>query len=201
MLLVLQRYGLTGKLRRCADGWRGPCPIHHGHNHTQFHVSLKPVYSEVPGGKLWRIGVDFPNDFVIQRLPWRQALGASLDFNVRNSLLTIEVLGKILTRRMSPRTLSGPIRISEIAGAAYRSGFGDLLMVVSFISLQLGIFNLLPIPILDGGAILLLFIETILRRDLSLAFKERFVQVGMAFLLLLAVFGVYNDIVKTFNPY
>ena len=65
----------------------------------------------------------------------------------------------------------------------------------------MGIFNLLPIPILDGGAILLLFIETILRRDLSLAFKERFVQVGMAFLLLLAVFVVYNDIVKTFNPY
>jgi len=168
---------------------------------TQFPVRLKPVYSEVPGGKLWRIGVDFPNDFVIQRLPWRQALGASLDFNVRNSLLTIEVLGKILTRRMSPRTLSGPIRIAEISGAAYRSGFGDLLMVVSFISLQLGIFNLLPIPILDGGAILLLFIETIIRRDLSLAFKERFVQVGMAFLLLLAVFVVYNDIVKTLNPY
>ena len=74
-------------------------------------------------------------------------------------------------------------------------------MIVSFISLQLGIFNLVPIPILDGGAILLLLIETVIRRDLSIAFKERFLQVGMAFLLILAVFLVYNDIVKTLNSY
>ena len=167
----------------------------------EFHVRLTPVYTEVPGGKIWRIGVRFPNDYVAREVPWSQAFASAVDFNVRNSLLTFDVLGKILTRHMSPRSLSGPIGIAQISGAAFRAGFPELLMIVSFISLQLGIFNLVPIPILDGGAILLLLIETVIRRDLSIAFKERFLQVGMAFLLILAVFLVYNDIVKTLNSY
>jgi len=167
----------------------------------EFHVRLTPVYTEVPGGKIWRIGVRFPNDYVAREIPWSQALASAVDFNLRNSLLTFDVLGKILTRHMSPRSLSGPIGIAQISGAAFRAGFPELLMIVSFISLQLGIFNLVPIPILDGGAILLLLIETVIRRDLSIAFKERFLQVGMAFLLILAVFLVYNDIVKTLNSY
>ena len=167
----------------------------------EFHVRLTPVYTEVPGGKIWRIGVRFPNDYAAREVPWSQAFASAVDFNVRNSLLTFDVLGKILTRHMSPRSLSGPIGIAQISGAAFRAGFPELLMIVSFISLQLGIFNLVPIPILDGGAILLLLIETVIRRDLSIAFKERFLQVGMAFLLILAVFLVYNDIVKTLNSY
>ena len=102
---------------------------------------------------------------------------------------------------MSARSLTGPIGIAQISGEMYRAGIADLLTLVSFISLQLAIFNLLPIPILDGGMILLLLIESLLRRDLSLGFKERFAQVGIAFLLLLAVFVMYNDIVRTLRPY
>jgi regulator of sigma E protease len=136
---------------------------------------------------------------VVRHLPLSRAVSASLDFTERNSLLTFDVLGKILTRHMSAKSLSGPIGIAQVSGAAYRAGFTDLLLIVSFISLQLGIFNLLPIPILDGGTILLLAIESVMRRDLSLAFKERFVQIGMAFLLFLAVFVVYNDIMKSFR--
>jgi regulator of sigma E protease len=166
----------------------------------QFHVRLKPVYSQVPGGSIWRIGVGFPSD-PARRLPWARAFASALDSNWRNCRVTFDFLGKILTWRMSPRSLSGPIGIAQVSGAAFRAGFPELLTIVAFISLQLGIFNLLPIPILDGGAILLLLIETVIRRDLSRGFKERFVQVGMAFLLLLAVFVVYNDIVKTLNPY
>jgi NADH:ubiquinone oxidoreductase subunit 5 (subunit L)/multisubunit Na+/H+ antiporter MnhA subunit len=78
--------------------------------------------------------------------------------------------------------------------------FGALVMLIGFISLQLGIFNLLPIPVMDGGVILLLLVEGAMRRDLSLHVKERFVQVGIVFLLLLAVFVMFNDIVKTFRP-
>ena len=115
--------------------------------------------------------------------------------------VTFEVLGRILTRRMSARSLSGPIGIAQISGEAYRAGLPELLMLVSFISLQLGIFNLLPIPILDGGMILVLFIEGLMRRDMSLQVKERFAQVGIVFLLLLAVFVTYNDIIKTIRPH
>jgi regulator of sigma E protease len=167
----------------------------------QFPVRVKPVLTEVRGEKVWRIGVAFRSNVVVRQLPWGQAIASALGDNLRNSLATFDVLGKIITRRMSTRSLAGPIGIVQLSTEAYRAGIPELLMFVSFISLQLGIFNLLPIPILDGGVIFLLLIEGVLRRDLSLEVKERFAQIGIAFLLLLAVFVMYNDIVKTLRPY
>lgn len=167
----------------------------------EMHVQVQPVYSEIMGEKRWRIGISFPNPMVVRRLPWHQALGASLEDNARNCRVLLDILGKILTRRMSARSLSGPIGIAQASGEAYRAGMPELLMFVSFISLQLGILNLLPIPVLDGGVILLLLVEGALRRDLRIEVKERFVQVGMVFLLLLAAFVMYNDLVKTLKPY
>jgi len=166
----------------------------------EFAVRLRPVLTDLRGEKIWRIGVAFRSNTVVRQLPWGQALAASLRDNLRNSLATFDLLGKILTRRMSTRSLAGPIGIAQLSGEAYRAGIPELLMFVCFISLQLGIFNLLPIPVLDGGVILLLFVESIMRRDLSLAVKERFAQVGVAFLLLLAAFVMYNDIMKTLRP-
>jgi regulator of sigma E protease len=106
-----------------------------------------------------------------------------------------------VTRRLSPRSLAGPIGIAQASGEAYRAGFPELLMLVSFISLQLGIFNLLPIPVMDGGVILLLLVEGLIRHDLSVKVKERFLQVGFLFLLLLVVFLMCNDIMRTLRPY
>ncbi len=167
----------------------------------EFQVTVQPTYGELMGEKRWRVGFSFHYGMVVRHLPWGQALNASLDDNARNCLATFDVLGKILTRRMSARSLSGPIGIAQLSGEAYRAGIPELLLLVSFISLQLGIFNLLPIPVLDGGVILLLLVEGLIRRDLSLEVKERFVQVGIVFLLLLAAFVMYNDLVKTFRPY
>jgi regulator of sigma E protease len=167
----------------------------------QLQITVQPIWGELNGEKRWRVGFGFRTGMVVRHLPWGQALKASLEDNGRNCLATFDVLGKILTRRMSARSLSGPIGIAQISGEAYRAGFPELIMLVSFISLQLGIFNLLPIPVLDGGVILLLLVEGILRRDLSTQVKERFVQVGIVFLLLLAAFVMYNDLVKTLKPY
>lgn len=164
-------------------------------------IVVQPSFGELMGEKRWRVGFSFHYGMVILHLPWGQALNASLEDNARNCLATFDVLGKILTRRMSARSLSGPIGIAQLSGEAYRAGIPELLLLVSFISLQLGIFNLLPIPVLDGGVILLLVVEGLIRRDLSLEVKERFVQVGIVFLLLLAAFVMYNDLVKTFRPY
>jgi len=167
----------------------------------QFHAELKPVFSQLGGEEKWRIGVGFRNEVVVRQLSWGNAVSTSLRDNARNCVLTFEVLGRILTRRMSARSLSGPIGIAQISGEAYRAGTPELLMLVAFISLQLGIFNLLPIPILDGGLILLLLVESLMRRDVSLEVRERFAQVGIVFLLLLAVFVTYNDIMKTLRPH
>ena len=167
----------------------------------EFRAQVQPIFSDVTGEKRWRIGISFPNQMVVRHLPWGQALAASLEDNAQHCRATFDVLGKILSRRMSARSLSGPIGIAQLSGEAYRAGIPELLFLVSFISLQLGIFNLLPIPVLDGGVILLLLVEGILRRDLSTQVKERFVQAGIVFLLLLAAFVMYNDLVKTLKPY
>jgi regulator of sigma E protease len=167
----------------------------------EFRATLTPVLTDVMGEKRWRIGVTFHNDMVVRQLPWGAAIAASLQDNTRNCLAWFDVMGKILTRRLSTRSLAGPIGIAQISGEAYRAGLSELIMLVCFISLNLGLFNLLPIPVLDGGVILLLLIEGLIRHDLSVQVKERFVQVGFLFLLLLVVFLMCNDIVKTLRPY
>ncbi len=175
--------------------------VERGGKELRFHI--QPIYSDGMGDreKKWRIGVGFRPDVVVRQLSWGRAFMASLEDNFRSCLVTLDFLGKLLTRKMSARSISGPIGIAQLSGEAYKEGWASLLMLVSFISLQLGIFNLLPIPILDGGVILLLLIEGMIRRDLSMKVKERVAQVGMAFLLLLVVFVMYNDLVKTFKPY
>jgi regulator of sigma E protease len=170
-------------------------------NGREFRTTLTPVLTDVMGEKRWRIGVSFHSDMIVRKLPWGTASAAAFEDNLRNCLATFDVLGKILTRRMSARSLAGPIGIAQLSGEAYRAGLSELVMLVAFISLQLGIFNLLPIPVLDGGVILLLLTESLIRRDLSVEVKERFLQAGIVFLLLLAVFVMYNDIVKTLRPY
>lgn len=166
----------------------------------ELEVRIKPVYGSLQGDKRWVIGVLFHKDVVVLQLPWEQAIVSSLEDNLRSVQATADVLGAILTRRMSARSLSGPIGIAEISGEAYRAGIPELLMFVAFISLQLGVFNLLPIPVLDGGMILMLLVEGLIRRDLSLQVKERLIQVGVAILLLLVMVVTYFDVVKTFRP-
>jgi regulator of sigma E protease len=167
----------------------------------EFQVKLTPVLTDVMGEKRWRIGISFHNDMLVRKLAWGTAFAAAFQDNLRDCLATFDVLGKILTRRLSPRSLAGPIGIAQLSGEAYRAGIPELLMLVSFISLQLGIFNLLPIPVMDGGVILLLLVEGLIRHDLSLKVKERFLQVGFLFLLLLVVFLMCNDIMRTLRPY
>jgi regulator of sigma E protease len=104
------------------------------------------------------------------------------------------VLGKLFTGKLSVKQLQGVVGIAARAGRAVQAGPFAIVSLMAMISLNLGILNLLPIPILDGGHILLLSIEGVRRRDLSLAFKERFIQVGLVFLLLLFAFVMYNDV-------
>ena len=166
-----------------------------------FQVQTKPTYTDVMGLKAWRIGVTpRQNEYVIRKLPFPLAFEYAVRANYRNFLETFDVLGKIVTRQMSTRSLAGPIGIAQISGEAYRRGIADLLLFVSFISLQLGIINLLPIPVMDGGHIFMLAIEGLMRRDLSLAVKERVIQVGVVLIVLLFAFVMYNDIIKTLRP-
>jgi regulator of sigma E protease len=109
---------------------------------------------------------------------------------------TLGVVGKLLSGRVSVKDLQSVVGISRAAGEAVSLGPSATILFMALISVNLGILNLLPIPILDGGHILLLSLEGIRRRDFSLAFKERFIQVGLVFLLALFAYVMYNDVVR-----
>jgi len=109
---------------------------------------------------------------------------------------TFGVFGKLFSGRVSVKQLQSVVGISRAAGEAVAQGPFTVISLMALISVNLGILNLLPIPILDGGHILLLSLEGIRRRDFSLAFKERFIQVGLVFLLVLFAYVMYNDVVR-----
>jgi len=166
-------------------------------------VTIAAVYHKsAEKGSSWRIGVGLKPryDRIATRLSFPAAVRESLDQNRKNALLILNALEGIIERRLSPKALEGPIGIARLSGQAARQGPADLIILMSAISLNLGLLNLLPIPILDGGVIVLLLLESLIGRDISLAVKERIVQAGFVFLMLLFVFVIYNDIVKSLAP-
>jgi regulator of sigma E protease len=169
-----------------------------GSETLSFH--LTPVLSSTEDPKLKRYRLGFLNkrDTKVVTLPFAQALNLSLQENKKYSLLILELAKKIAQRKVSLRAVSGPIGIAQDAGyAAQQKGWTPLLELTAGISLNLGIMNLLPIPILDGGVILFLLIEGLMRRDVSLRIKERVYQAAFVFLVLFAVMVIYNDLMKT----
>ncbi|GAB4237926.1 MAG: RIP metalloprotease RseP [Acidobacteriota bacterium] len=116
--------------------------------------------------------------------------------NYELTRLTLRIVGRLVTGKTSLKMMSGPIEIARFSGQAAAQGTVALVGFMSLISLQLGIFNLLPIPILDGGIIALLLVEALLGRELSLKARERITQVGFFFLLLLMSLVILNDIAK-----
>jgi regulator of sigma E protease len=145
----------------------------------------------------YRIGVASEPPMKIVKLNFPEAFVRSLEDNKKSSFLILELLRKMAQRKVSLRQVDGPIGIGSAVGAAAREkGWSPLLEITAAISLNLGIMNLLPIPILDGGVILLLIIESLMKKDISLAIKERIYQAAFVFLVLFAVMVIYNDIVK-----
>jgi regulator of sigma E protease len=125
------------------------------------------------------------------------AAGKSLGFFKNNSLLVGEVLNRLFTHRLSVTQMMGPVGIAKAAGeAAEMDGYYPKFGLASEISLQLGILNLLPFPILDGGMILLLLIESALRQDISLVIKERIYQAAFVVLMAFIAFTIFNDVSK-----
>ena len=143
----------------------------------------------------WRIGTTV-QVMELEQYGFFDALSRSVQRNYRLTMLTFEVVGRIITGRTSLKAMSGPIEIARFSGMAAALGGTQLLNFMALVSLQLGIFNLMPIPILDGGVIALLGIEGLIRRDLSMRVKERIFQVGFVFLILLMGIVIFNDLAK-----
>jgi regulator of sigma E protease len=158
-----------------------------------LHFTVTPI--EEKGRVVVGFFPHYPMD--LQKFGIWGAFKQSVQRNYEMSTLTFQIIGRIFKGSASARTISGPIEIARISGSAARTRDARVFFgFLGLISLQLGVFNLLPIPILDGGVIALLLFEGLIRRDLSLTIKERIVQVGFVMLILLMGFVVFNDLSK-----
>ena len=125
-----------------------------------------------------------------------EAFGYSLQRNYEWSGLIFQTLGGLLTAETSPRQLVGPVGIAQLSGGAAEIGLIALLSLMSMISLNLGILNLLPIPVLDGGHIAIMALEGVSRRNFSARVKERMLMFGFVALMMLMVTVIYNDLTR-----
>jgi regulator of sigma E protease len=173
-----------------------PVDVVYSRNGQRAQVTVKPVLTDLNGTMEWMIGVRMQDKVVFVSLGLPQALVESVRWNAKNATMIYQILRGIVERRMSPKSLAGPIGIAQLSGQAAREGPTAYFGLTSMVSLNLAIFNLLPIPILDGGVILLLIVEMFMRRDLSLRVKEAVFKLGFVFLMAVVAFVLYNDISK-----
>jgi len=113
--------------------------------------------------------------------------------------LTLVALYKMVTGEVSPRNLGGPILIAQMAGQQAQEGFASFLAFVAVLSINLGVLNLLPIPVLDGGHLLFFMVEAVIGRPVAVRHREVAQQVGIFLLMLLMVYAFYNDIARFFE--
>jgi regulator of sigma E protease len=162
-------------------------------------LTVQPRQEPAPdGSNVWRIGfggVQPPSR--VEQMPLVPAFGASIKFNRDNSLLILEILKRLFTHKMAVTTLSGPVGIAQQTGmAAETPGWEAKFRVLAAISVNLGMLNLLPFPILDGGMILFLLIESLIRRDVNIVIKERVYQAAFIIIIVFFVYIMFNDISK-----
>jgi regulator of sigma E protease len=157
-------------------------------------VELVPAMDDA--SKRWVIGIGGRETTVAREYGFKDAVVLGTQKMWELTTLTFQVLGQLFTGNLSIKALGGPIMIAQVTGEAADSGFSDVVRLVAFISLQLGIMNLLPIPVLDGGWLVFFLIEAIIGHPLSRRGLEIAQTVGMVLLITLALVVSYNDIMR-----
>lgn len=170
----------------------------------RLEITCTPIAQQLPGeGKVGVIGVNFvlSDRTQLLRYPFFQAFGLGATQTVSITRMILSSIWQMLTGQISARdSLGGPISIMRMAGQEARTGVKDFFFFLASISIMLGIINLLPIPVMDGGNSLFFLIEGIRRKPLSLRVQEVSQQIGLALLVALMVYATYNDIYKLVAP-
>jgi len=197
---VQSYYEVVRRIREAAAGLDGP----EGARPIEFVVERGgqrltiPITPRKEAGS-WRIGFSPRYETVTKRLGVADAFRSSFRELVRQTQTTGATVARLFRGTSSMRQLSGPIDIAKFSGEAARSGPGPLLGLMGILSLQLGLLNLLPIPLLDGGQIFVTLLESVARRDFPIKVKERLLQAGFVFLVLVMVTVLYFDVLKNVN--
>jgi regulator of sigma E protease len=125
-----------------------------------------------------------------------EAVGLSVQRNVQMAGMIFQTLWDLLRRETSPKQLMGPVAIAQLSGESAQIGWIALLTLMANISLNLGLLNLMPIPVLDGGHIAIMALEGVARRDFSVRVKEKMLLAGFVVLMMLMVTALYNDLTR-----
>jgi regulator of sigma E protease len=125
-----------------------------------------------------------------------EAVRLSVVQNATSGVMIFKILGGLFTGSTSVRQLQGPVGIAQLSGESAQAGFIHLLNLMAVISLNLGLLNLMPVPVLDGGHILIMALEGVARRDFSMAAKEKMLLAGFVVLMMLMVTVIYNDLTR-----
>lgn len=147
-------------------------------------------------GRVGKIGIAQIPKSVKKKYGFFAAIKESVRTNVRNMFLIIQFIKDLFSGEASTRQIGGPLEIANFSYAALRMGLVAMMSWIAIISLQLGIINLFPIPVFDGGQIFVLLIEGIFRRDLGPRARTVWMQIGFVIFIVLIVFIILNDIVK-----
>lgn len=155
-------------------------------------IAVTPVKQ----GEAGRIGIHISEATRSFKPSPLEAIGLSVERNVETAGQILRTLKELITGEASPKQLMGPVGIAQLSGESAQAGWIALFGLMASISLNLGLLNLMPIPVLDGGHIFIMGIETIVRRDFSLAVKEKMLFAGFVLLMTLMVTVIYNDLTR-----
>jgi regulator of sigma E protease len=143
-----------------------------------------------------RVGINLNRQTDTFRPGPLEAIGLSVQRNVEFSGLILKTLWGLIVGETSPKQLMGPVGIAQLSGESAQAGWIALFTLMATISLNLGLLNLMPVPVLDGGHILIMALETVARRDFSVQVKEKMFLVGFVLLMALMVTVIYNDLTR-----
>lgn len=169
-------------------------------------IVLRPAAETVDGAVIGRIGagVDAPDEalaryYAVERYPLVEAFVRGLDKTREVTVLTLKLLWKMVTLEVSPKNISGPISIAQYAGVSADVGLARFLEFLGIVSISLGILNLLPIPLLDGGHLMYYFMELVQGRPVSEEVQFIGQRLGIAMLICLMGLAFYNDLARLFG--
>jgi regulator of sigma E protease len=175
--------------------------VRRDHQNLELKVTPEKRESENLFGQkvqAFQIGVASSERLVIEELGPFQALEEGLSYSLRIAALTLQSLFKLITREISVDTLGGPIMIAQVAGKQAEMGLSHLIHFMAVLSVNLTLLNLLPIPVLDGGHLVFLFLEAVRGKPVAVKHREVAQAVGMMLILTLMVFVFYHDLLRLF---
>jgi regulator of sigma E protease len=146
------------------------------------------------------VGITPFDEILVQKVGPFQAIGKGLSQTWFGIELTVVSIVKLIERVIPAKTIGGPILIAQMAGEQAKRGLLSLALFMAILSINLGVINLFPIPVLDGGHFLFLGLEAILRKPLSIKKMEIAQQIGLMFIILLMLFAFYNDLIRIISP-